>query len=157
MIYIYNLESVIYQSRILYLQVEMIEPGLLSMTVCGYKSSNSAQDQELNRQLAVASVDPLLTDEPNTYKQAMARPDCDQWKLATRAEMDAIKKSGTWILTVLDIEKATFVRKKVTCDILSEKVAFLVATAAREKETSSKFNAICQKESQLPDKCQLSS
>jgi hypothetical protein len=32
-IYIYNLESVIYQSRILYLQVEMIEPGLLSMTV----------------------------------------------------------------------------------------------------------------------------
>ena len=57
------------------------------------------QDQELNRQLAVASVDPLPTEEPNTYKQAMARPDCDQWKLATRAEMDAIKKSGTWILT----------------------------------------------------------
>jgi hypothetical protein len=62
-------------------------------------------DQELNRQLAVASVDPLLTEEPNTYKQAMSRPDCDQWKLATRAEMDAIKKSGTWILTELPVGK----------------------------------------------------
>ena len=40
-------------------------------------------------------------DEPRTYAEAMRRPDTATWLLAVEAELDSLRRAGTWTLTPL--------------------------------------------------------
>ena len=52
----------------------------------------------------------MFQDNPNSYKEAMARPESNEWKQAIKDEYDGLIEMGTWKL--VDLPKG---RKPVKC------------------------------------------
>jgi len=52
----------------------------------------------------------MFQDNPNSYKEAMARPESNEWKQAIKEEYDGLIEMGTWKL--VDLPKG---RKPVKC------------------------------------------
>lgn len=61
-----------------------------------------AHDDADNEALSINAIVSLLMQaihhEPSTYKEAMSRPDANQWELAMIDELKSHEENGTWIL-----------------------------------------------------------
>lgn len=55
----------------------------------------------------------MLSDDPQTYEEAMNRPDRDRWMVAMREEMRALEENHTWDLTTVPRDQKTIRNKWV--------------------------------------------
>ena len=54
--------------------------------------------EELTLDAMVSLLMQAIHHEPSTYKEAMSRPDANEWELAMKDELKSHAENGTWIL-----------------------------------------------------------
>jgi len=67
-------------------------------------------DQKPTNEFALLLSNPITSDEPSSYYEAISRHDAVQWQDAIDKEITQLENTGTWELTELPVD-----RKPIKC------------------------------------------